>query len=883
MAITSRILSLARNVFRRSRVESDLQAEVSSCLQILADQKTNAGVSPEAARLEALKDFGGVDQVKERVREIRMGHLLETVLQDLRYGFRTLLKKPGFTAAALLTLTLGIAANTAIFSVVNSVLLRPLPYPDPDQLVIVGQTVDGGGDRSLSPGDFLDVQSQNHVLSGMAAYRERSFNLIGADRAVKVNAVETTTNLFDLLGTEPKVGRTLRPEDGGRAINRSAVLGYRLWQSRFGGSPEIVGKSIMLEAEPFTVVGVMPRNFEFPASTDLWVSARYSVPEHPLDPSKDPSVRRDAHYFQAIGRLKPGATLRQATADLDTVMKQIVQQHSNSDLTGARSEIQTLHDNQVGDSRSTLLILLGVVTLVFLIACVNVANLTLARGAARAREFAVRASLGASRSRITRQLLTESLLLAVLGGILGIAAALPAFEFVAPLAPSDLGSVGLPTLDGRVLLFTAAASILSALLFGIAPVLQSRKAALTGVLNQGGRTGTARNKYQEALVAAELALAVILLIGAGLLMRSFVRLLQAPLGFDAGNVLTASLSLPKREYPDPKDRELFTTNVLTAVKSVPGVAEVSAINRPPLFPGASTRSIVVQGRIYPPEAGGEAISPDYSVITPQYFAALHIPLISGRTFTEADNSGSPAVLMINAAAAKEFFPNENPLGKRINIRGDDYQEIVGVVGDVRLHSLSQAPRPEVYAPYAQDPWPSMTLLVRTEIDPARLGPNVEEAVRSVNKNEAVANLAPMQLMVEKSIASRRFNLMLVGLFAAVALILAVVGIFGVTSFAVGQRTQEVGVRIALGASRANVLGLILRRSTAIILGGAAAGLAGSLLLTRFIASLLYGVGSTDLLTFVGVSFVMIGAALMASYLPARRATKVDPAIALRYE
>ncbi|MGH9822748.1 MAG: ADOP family duplicated permease [Blastocatellia bacterium] len=837
------LIVVFRNLFRRSRVDRELSEEMSSYFQMLVARKIRDGGSPEEARREALIEFGGIDQVGERVREIRMGHLLETALQDLRYGGRMLVKKPGFTIVALLTLTLGIGATTAIFSVVDSVLLRPLPYPHSERLVAIQQTgIIPGNGMNISSGDYLDVQAQNHVFEQMAGSIERNFNLTVGDRAISVASYDVTTNLFSVLGAAPFIGRDFSMDDGGRAVNRGAMLGYELWRKRFGEDRNIVGRNILLDGQPFNVVGVMPRGFDFPAGAELWVAARYAVPEHPRTPDINPALTRGAHYLGTIARLKQGITIPQAYADLDTVMKQIAQATPDSDLGGSKPVIKTLHDSEVGDTRQTLLMLLGVVTLVFLIACANVANLMLARGASRQKEFAVRSALGASWLRIGCQMLTESLLLASLGGVLGIFAAVPAFGAIVSLVPGALGISAQPRLDLTVLVFTTLISLAAALLFGLAPVLQNKNTALTSSLKEGGRSSAGgRSRYQEALVAAEVALAVMLLVGAGLLMRSFVRLLGVPLGFDPNNILTMSMSLPKSAYPLAQDRDEFLKKILRVTQEVPGVSQASVVTRPPLFAGATTRSLKVDGRSYPPDSDGEIIAPDYCAVSPGYFSAMRIPLISGRWFTAEDDSKRRLVAVINSAAVRSFFPNENPIGKRINAGGEDdaWQEIVGVVGDIHQRQVGQAPRPAVYAPYSQDPWPYLTLAVRTGVEPAIVGHSVEEAIHSIDRNEAVSKVTTMDDTVAKSIASRRFNVLLVGLFATLALVLAIIGIFGVTSFAVGRRTQEMGVRIALGASRREVLVLILGRSAALTLLGAAAGTIGALLLARLISSLLF--------------------------------------------
>ncbi|HEV2176676.1 MAG TPA: ABC transporter permease [Terriglobia bacterium] len=812
---------------------------------------------------------------------------MNTLLHDLRYGLRTLAKNPGFTAVAVLTLALGIGANTAIFSVVNAVLLRPLPYPQPDRLVAVGQMWRGAGD-SFSPADFLDLQAQNHVFEQMAAFKAESFNLATGDRPERLEGAVVTTNLFGVLGVRPFLGRGFLPEDAGSSGNRAVVLSNDLWRRRFGASARALGQNLILNAEPFTVVGVMPRGFGFPEGVELWVAPRYAVPEHPLRPGVNPATMRGAHYFDSIARLKAGVTLDQARADLEATMKRIVREHPDSDFKDTGPWIVKLHDNEVGNVRPALLVLLGAVGLVLLIACANVASLMLARGEGRRKELAIRRAVGASRGRVARQLLTESVLLATLGGGLGTLMAYWGFAPLAALVPAELRSFAALSLDARVLVFTMLVSLLAGLAFGIVPAVAGLRAGLVETLKEGGRTEAGgRHRAQEVLVVSETALALVLLVGAGLLMRSFLRLLEVPEGFDPSRVLALQISLPRARYSEPRQRDIFVKQILGGIRSLPGVRSASVVTRLPLNPGGSARSIEIEGR--PPQPG-EDLTMDYSVVSPDYFRTLHIPL-EGRDFSAHDDARSPGVVIINQTMAKTFWPGQDAVGKRLKMDDPDNdtsvsnapREIVGVVGDVRQRDLSRPSRPIFYAPYAQDPWPFMDIAVHAAGDPSALSSEVQRAIQSVDKDEPVYNVRTMQEIVARSVSPRRFNMLLLGLFAALALVLAAIGLFGVMSYSVSQRTHEIGIRMALGAERGRVLKAVLAQGLKLTLAGLGAGLVISLALTRAMASLLFGVRPADPVTFAAVAVVLTGVALLASYLPARRATKVDPVVALRHE
>ena len=810
-----------------------------------------------------------------------------TLLQDLKYGLRMLAKSPGFTAVAVLTLALGIGANTAIFSVVDAVLLRPLPFRDPDRLVVVQQKWMGGG-GDLSAGDFIDVARLNHDLEGMAAYRMGSFNMTSGERPERVQGAIATVNLFDVLGVRPILGRDFLPEDGGPAGNRVVLLSYGLWTRRFGENAAVPGQKVNLNGEPYTVVGVMPRGMEFPEGAEVWATPRYAVPEHPLRPNVDPATLRGAHYFSDVGRLRAGVSLDHARADVTAVMRQIAQEHPDSDLRETDGAwLVTLHDDQVGNVRPALLVLLAAVGMVLLIACANVANLILARGTARRKELAIRGALGAARARIVRQLLTESLLLAMFGGTLGVLVAFWGYASLAALVPAEIRSFVPVSLDARVLVFALGISLLAGVIFGLAPALESSGPELQEALKEGGRTstlGSGRHRVQHLLVVSETALALVLLIAAGLLIKSFMRLSAVSLGFDPRNLLTLQLALPEARYPQPAQKSAFVQRALANLQALPGVSSACVVSRLPLNPGGSRRGIQIEGRSYSPASPVEDLSPDYSVVSSEYFRTLGIPLLAGRVFTLRDDARAPRVVMVNRAMARRFWSGGNPVGKRIKIgNADSWMEIVGVTGDVHQRDMARPPAPMMYAPYAQDPWPFMDVAVRAAADPAALATTAERAIQDVDREEPVYHVRTMEQVAASSLLPRRFQMVLLGLFAALALSLAAVGIFGVISFSVSQRTHEIGIRMALGADPGAVLRLVVRQGMLLALVGVGVGLAAGFALTRFLATLLYGVQPTDAATFAGVTAVLIGVALLACYIPARRATKVDPMVALRYE
>lgn len=813
---------------------------------------------------------------------------METLFKDIRYGVRGLLKHPGFTAIAVVTLALGIGANTAIFSVVNAVLLRPLPYAEADRLFMPWGTRNDTQDRTnVSYPDFVDWQAQTKTLEYVAAYNSAGTLLRQGDADPElISGAAVSADLFPLLKVVPILGRSFTRADDQPNAAPVIVLGYGLWQQRFNSDPNIIGKQIRIGSSSATVLGVMPDGFRFPAQASKTEFLR------PLATTLgDRTQRRNSYSLRVVARLKPGMTVAAAESEMRAIGVQLEQQYPDEGFRlGAR--LISLHEAVTWGSTTPLLVLLGAVGFVLLIACANVANLSLARAASRYREMAIRAALGAGRRRVVRQLLTESLLLSVLGGALGLLVAWWGVHFLLAASPLDLPSVKDVGLDTNVLVFTAAISVLTGVIFGLAPALQASRADLQNSLKEGGRNATSgvlRNRVRAVLVVVEVALSLVLLVGAGLLGRSFVLLSEVRPGFDPDHVLTTNLSLVKAKYPKPEQQQAGFAEIVKRAVAIPGVEAAAVIYPLPLGGDSNSGTFLIAGRSVPrPE---DKPTSSHRVISPDYFRALQIPVSRGRAFDERDNQHAPPVLIVNETFARRYFAGTEALGQHIIIegeRGDNAlpppREIVGIVGDVRHESLDAGSGPEYYVPYTQAPEAFMSLVVRSSAEnPGSLTAAVREVIKQMDKDQYVADIQPMTKLVAGSIARRRFNAMLTGIFAAVALLLASIGIFGVLNYTVAQRTQEIGLRVALGAQTRDVLRLVLGQGVRLIIFGLVLGLAASLALTRVLAGMLFGVTPTDPLTFAAVSFLLAGVALLACYIPARRATKVDPMVALRYE
>jgi putative ABC transport system permease protein len=808
---------------------------------------------------------------------------METLFQDLRYGARMLLKKPGFTIAALLALALGIGANTAIFSVVNAVLLRSLPYKDPDRLIVPATVKPGDYDRgSVTYADVLDWQKEEQVFESVAAFQPRSVDLAGDGDPVRARSARVSDDYFRVMGSEPLLGRVFTPEEQQPNGPFVVVLSYGLWQRRLGGDPSILGQPMTVNGRPATVVGVMPKDSQWPDSIELWLPLGFgsTPPDH--------AMRRDNQVYQSVARLKPGATVEQATAVIKTIASRVEQEHPDT-RAGITGRAIPMREFIVGpDLRRALLVMLAAVGFVLLIACVNIANLLLARAATREREIAIRTALGAGRKRLVRQLLTESFLLSMAGGVAGLLLALWGIDVLKAAAPDAIPRLAEASIDRGVLAFVIAISLVTAFAFGLLPALQASNPDLTQSLKDGGRGATAGARGQRTrnlLVITEVALSLVLLVGAGLMIRSFFRLQQVDPGFNVDNLVTLDLTAPRARYEKPTDVSDFFQKVVARLESMPGAQSAAASSALPLGGGGLYlgRAFLNEGGAPPP--GGPEYDGQWNVISPDYFKTLGVRLLAGRDFTARDTARSTPVTIINETMARAMFGDSDPLGKRIKSWRDEnvLREIVGVVEDVRYFGRDDKLQPLVYVPHTQDSWSSMTIAIRSAGNPASLAGAIREQVSAVDKDIAVANVQSMQRILEDSVAPRRLNMLLLTIFAAVALILASVGIYGVLSYSIAQRTHEIGVRMALGAKSADVLRLVVGHGLKLALAGVAIGLALSFLLTQALKSLLFEVSATDPLTFAVIPLILTGVALLSSYAPARRALKVDPMIALRYE
>ena len=806
-----------------------------------------------------------------------------TLIQDVRYGLRMLLKNPGFSAIAVLTLALGIGANSTLFSVVNGVLLRPLPFPNSDRLAAVWEFVPekGWNREPFSYPDFTDWREQTKSFEKMAAFSYVGATLEEGGSAEFVTGAAVSADLFPLLSARPQLGRVFTAEEDRPGASRVVVLSHGFWERRFHSSPEVLGKTILLDGESCTVVGVMPETFNFPilgSPRSFWV---------PLVTDPDTRERlelRSNHYLSAVGLLKQGIGPLQAEADLDTIARRLEVAYPGTNHL-MRARVLPLQEELVGDVRSALLVLLGAVGFVLLIACANIANLLLARASSRQKEIAIRAALGAGWGRIARQLLVESLLLSLTGGAVGLLVAVWGEDLVVRLAPGAIPRVGEIGLDMRVFGFTLGVSLLTGILSGLAPALRAARSSLDPDLREG-RGGEAegwkRNRVRALLVVSEVALSLVLLAGAGLMLRSFERLSGVQPGFNPENVLTMKLSLPDARFPEAAQRIALFDRLLEQVRAVPGIRSAAVVFTLPL--GGNNRSNSFRIPDHPSPDGND---PDvnYRSISPDYLTAMGIPLLKGRAFSAQDGATAPPVALVNESFARRIFPGVDPVGKIIETDEGSTRrrEIVGVVGDVRFDSLDAPLQPEYYVPYPQGPEPAVTLVVKALKDPSSLAATLREQVRSLDHSLPLYSVHTMEEYLSSSVANRRLIATLLGSFAGVALALAATGLYGVLAYSVTRRTREIGIRVALGARPGDVLKLVVAQGMLLTVTGLGIGLAGALLLTRFLSGLLFGVGATDPLTFAGVSALLAAVALLACYLPARRAARVDPVTALHYE
>jgi len=813
---------------------------------------------------------------------------MEMLWQDIRYGIRMLLKAPSVSIVATIALALGIGANTAIFSVVNAVLLRPLPFEHSEELMNVWETdpIRGYKRGSSSYLNFADLRDQNHVFEHMSSYHSNDFILTGRGESTRLQGAVVNADLFPLLGVTPVIGRGFLPdEDKPGETGRVVVLSQELFQRRFNGDPNVVNQSVVLDGKTYTIVGVMPQAFQFPVQNEpveLWTTV--AVDREGKEPITE---ERGAHYLSVIARLKAGVSKEQAQADLVSISGRLEQQYPDKNLHKS-SRVEPTLEALVGDIRPALLILLGAVGCVLLIACANVANLLLARAMTRHKEMAIRSALGASRIRVVRQLLTESVLLSLAGGLLGLVLAVWWSDLLVALGKQNIPRALQVGLDWRVLGFTLVVSLLTGLVFGLVPAIHSSKTELTESLKEGGRgsgEGARRNFVRGVLVVSELAIAVVLLVGAGLLIQSLWRLQNVSPGFESQSLLTFVVGIPEVKYPTEK-QDQFYRELVARLQSLPGVRSAASVIPLPLSGDAFSISFETEGR---PVAKGDQPSADFFVISDDYFKTLGVSVLKGREFTQRDGEKAPGVIIVNQAFAKKFFPNEDPVGKRIkpgistNENKPDWREIVGVVGDVRNRNLSSELRAGYFVPQAQIPFNQMTMIVRSTGDPHTLVTAVQNEVHAMDKELPVFNIKTMDEYIAATVAAPRFNATLLVIFAVVALVLTIVGLYGVMSYSVAQRTNEIGIRMALGAQTRDVLRLIGSQGFKLVLLGLGIGLVGAFALMRVISSLLFGVTSKDPITFAAVAVLLAVVALLACYIPARRATRLDPLNALRYE
>jgi len=858
---------------RRGKVEREMDAEMRFHLEMETAENIRRGMSEEEARRAALRSFGGVEQTKEVYRDIARFRRLEDLWQDLRYGARMLLKQPGFTLVAVLALALGIGANTAIFSVVNAVLLRPLPYADPDRLVTASPYRNAtDGYTVLSP-DFLDWRAQSQSFERIAAYTSGSADLTGSGEPERLTAGLVSAELFSTLGVSPAFGRgftTMEDQPNGAPV---VILSHRLWQRRFGGDPQSIGRAITLDGQSRSVIGVMPPGFQFPAELDVWL---------PLALDTSGSGKRMV-FVNVVGRLKPAMTPEAARSDLTAILRRMSRSipNNNSDV---QVRVIKLHERLVGDAQRALLAMFGAVAFILLIACANVANLLLARASARQKEMAIRAAVGAGRLRLARQLLTESLSLSVVGGGAGLALATWGVKLLVRINPEGVARLQESGVDGRVLGFTCAVAVLTGLLAGVFPALQASKTDVNETLKAQSAarpSGGGARRTLPSLMIAEIALALVLAVGAGLMIKSFMRLLAVPKGFNPECVLTLVLSPSRAKYPSGSPQlRAYYEEALARAQAMPGVQSASLTSFLPLA-GRTFRKMGFQIE------GRGPIEGEFEVncISPGYFGTMVLEMRSGRPITDQDGAGAPQVTVINETFARSFFPGENPIGRRL-LFGQTPKTIVGVVGDTRQFGLDQEVEPEIYTSFLQDGGYSMRLVVRSasnQSSAASLVAAIRDQVRALEPNEPVNQVITMDQRLSDSVAQRRYRTLLFGVFAAVALVIATVGIYGVISYAVSQRTHEIGIRMALGAQAGDVLRMVIGQGMRLTLIGVALGVAAALGLTRAIDSLLINVSATDPVTFVSVTLLLVFVALIACYIPARRATKVDPLIALRTE
>lgn len=877
-----------RALLGRDTVINDIDREMRSHLELQVEANIRAGMAPAEARWQALRSFGNVNRALDAAYDVKGGGLFETVMQDIRYGARMLTKHKAFTAVAVSTLALGIGANTAIFSVVNELLLRPLPYRDAERIVMLWEvTPEGRRQNTTSRANFRAWRAQSSSYEAVAAFSDQRLNLTGTGEPEELSVQFATPELFRVLGVDPMLGRTFSPGDDGPGKPLVAVLSYGLWQRRFGGQANVIGQPVTLNGETFTIIGVMPASFQFHIKhrsgtgrpAELW-----SV----LPMSTGAGANEIGRFLSVVGRLKPGVSVEQAGAELRTIEARLsdeVPQYNKN----YSAEVLPLREQFFGNVRRPLWLMLGAVGFVLLIACANVANLLLSLATSREKEIALRAALGARRVRIVRQLLTESLLLALFGSVLGLGFAWVGIKALIAISPRDLVSLQSVGLNVPVLFWTLGISLLTGIIFGLAPALHISRLNLNDSLKEGGKSESAQaggsRRLRSALVVSEIALAVVLLASAGLLIKSFVRLQQVDRGFNTDNILTMVVRLPDAAYREDPQVVNFFVQALERIRSLPAVRSAGIVNFLPLYGGlGSATGFKIEGR--PEPLPGQGPSTDVRVVDAGYFPTMGIPLLRGRNFSESEHREARRVILINEALARKHFPNEDPIGKRLDVAmfpNPFWAEIVGVVGNVRYDSLIDESPPAVYFPHPDLAYPFMTLVIRTDGDPAAIAPAVQREIRTLDPNQPVSDVRTMEQVMSEWVSRSRFNTLLLGLFAGLATLLSAVGIFGVMNYSVALRTRELGLRLAIGAQPRQVLLLVLKQGLLLTILGVVVGLAAAFALTRLLSGLLFGVEAVDVSTFTTISLLLVSVSLLACYLPARRAMRIDPLRALRYE
>lgn len=805
------------------------------------------------------------------------------VAHDLRYALRMMRKKPGFTLLMIFILALGIGSTSSIFSIVNAILFRPLPYRDPTGLVALWGTQSRLNKAPLSAADFWDIRSQAQAFEEVAAYSGQSFNLVDTGGPERIEGAIVSANFFQLFGVNSLLGRTFMAQDEQASATRSVLISEALWRRRFGADPGVIGRKLTLNDGTFDLVGVMPQSFQFPSRTDLWMIPQRFVPEPPVKVKDDLLKLRGVYYLGAIGRLKPGVAVERAQAELQGIAHRLGQEYPETNE-GHGLRLVPLHEEIVGNVRPALLTLLGAVAFVLLIACSNVANLLLGRAIARQKEFNIRIALGAGRLRIVQQLLTESVLLALIGGALGLLLAGWGTNLLIAISPPGILRDGGVGVDGLMLAITLLVSLLTGISFGLVPALQAWKADSPKALvaaSRGSSDGQNRRRLRNTLVVAEVALSFALLISAGLLLRSFYQLQNIDLGFDSADVLTMQLSLPRTKYVEPARIAVFYDQVLERLRGLPGVKAVGAISKLPLSGPGISGPLTIEGQ---PVRPSERLLADRRMVSSDYFRAMSIPLKRGRFFS-AQDAGGRGIALVNEAAVKQFWGNEDPVGKRVSISDSqqEWLEVVGVVGNVTPAEISAAPKPEVYLPYFQSPWANMTVVARLEGSAPSMAASFRQQVLAVDPNQPVYNVQTLDEIVAASVSQPRFNLILLALFAALALVLAMAGLYGVMTATVAQRTKEIGIRMALGAQPREIFKMVITQGMLLVILGLCAGLVIALIMTHTISSILFKVPATDFTTYAVVSIFLLLVMFIANIVPARRATKINPLAALIHE